>query len=169
MKCCHCNGCDHPPDQKHGICLSCAALRKAPLLFVLLFACSVHASPVAAPASQPSTQPASAPIVNPPEGIFTPLDPSKPNGDQRITRAGMEILAAHIVRERAAADKKIATANARAEVADEQRDVSDANAAQSAWKATWMPIITGVLGAAAAAGIETFVVWGLNDLKTQKR
>ena len=163
MKCCHCHGCDHPPEHRHGICLSCAALRKAPIVLFLLMACHPALAPIAAPASRPASQPASAP-VNPP-GIFTPLDPAQPNGDQRITRAGMEVLAAHLVHHRALADKQIADANARTQSANDERDVANAAASESAWKTTWVPILTAVGGAAFAALVETFVVWGLNEVK----
>ncbi len=165
MKCCHCHGCDHPPEHRHGICLNCAALRKAPIVLFLLMACHSAPVPVVAPSSQPAPTLASSQPSNPPDGIFVPIDPKQPDGDMRVTRVGLEILTAHFVHQRADADKKAAELLARAQTADHERDVANAAAAESAWKTTWVPILTAVGGAAFAALVETFVVWGLNEVK----
>jgi hypothetical protein len=131
---------------------------------LLLFACSTHLAPVAAPASMPASQPASAP-VDPPEGLFV----EQPNGDSCMTRASLQTLTAHIIRQRATSDKKLADCSAREFTAKNHRSVADANAAQSAWRAQWVPVLTGIGGAAFAAVVETLVIWGLDEVKPKQR
>lgn len=140
--------------------------RTLAILLALSTACShpVHivASPASLPASQPTSQPASAPAY--PVGLLRPLDPARPNGDQVITRAALEALDTHTIEQRAREEKKLAACTARERTADDQRDAATAQAQQSAWKATWVPVFTGVGGAAISAAAVTLIEWALGLL-----
>lgn len=179
MSCCACaRKCDHQPEHKHNVCLTHAALKWRPMprtlaiLLALSTACSqpVHvvAAPAILPASMPASQPASMParVAPYPVGLFRPLDPVRPNGDQVITRAALEALATHTIEQRAREEKKLAACTARERTADDQRDAATAQAQQSAWKATWVPIFTGIGGAAVSAVAVTLIEWALGSLKT---
>jgi hypothetical protein len=144
--------------------------RTLAILLALSTACTqpVHIvaapAPASQPASMPASQPASAPVY--PVGLLRPLDQQRPNGDQVITRAGLEALATRTIEQRAREEKKLAACTAREQTANDQRDAATAQAQESAWKATFIPIVTAVGGAAVAAVVETLVVWALGSLKT---
>lgn len=174
MSCCACaRRCEHEPHHKHIVCLTHVALRWKPMprtlaiLLALSTACSQPVHIVAAPASQPASQPSSQPAIAPvyPLGLLRPLDQARPNGDQVITRAALEALATHTIEQRARADKQLAACTARERTADDQRDAATAQAQQSAWKATWVPVFTGVGGAAVSAIVVTLIEWALGAAK----
>jgi hypothetical protein len=122
---------------------------------LLLSACSLHPKPQASsmPSSLPASLASSQPSPDLPTGLFVPISQADPRSPLIVTRANLEALAVHLIRERERRDDKDADLVKRARTAEDATKIAEAHYLEAKLAA-----IIGPVAAAAASALVTALI-----------